>query len=324
MPEELDSSPKKHFLLIDAHALIYRAFHAFPALTTPKGQLVNAVYGFTRHILVAIRDYQPDYIAVCFDHKGKTFRHADFVEYKAQRAPMPDELKQQIPLTKQVVETLNIPLFSVEGYEADDLIGTLARQIEEHSETQNVMTVIVTGDRDAFQLVDDNTHVWLPGRGKGQEDTEYNSAAVKTRMGVLPSQIIDLKALMGDASDNIPGVTGVGEKTATKLITEFETLEKVYAAVKMVTEGTMPDASSALAKKSLLDKLVTGKDSAFLSQKLATIDRYTPVQLEPENCRVYKYDKEAAQKLFEELGFKSLLKLLPADEFELDIQGALF
>ncbi len=310
--------PRTYFLVIDAHALIHRAYHAFPNLATHSGQLVNAVYGFTRHILVAIRDYKPEYIAVTFDRKP-TNRLENFAEYKAHRAPMPDDLRPQIQICKDVVRTLNIPQFEVEGYEADDLIGTLTSHIDDCGDPE-LMTVIVTGDRDAFQLVNECVHVWLPGRGKGHEDKEYDEEAVLARMSVRPDQIVDLKALMGDASDNIPGVKGVGEKTAIKLIQEFDSLEKLYQAV----ESEKFSAESSLSKKSLLTKLAADRDSAFLSQKLATIDRHAPIEFDLPACRVAQYDKAKATKMLEEFDFKSLINLLPADEFELSLQGALF
>ncbi len=310
-----------YFLLIDGHALIYRAFHAFPALSTKDGQLVNAVYGFTRHILTAIRDYQPKFIAVAFDHPKPTFRHTDFAEYKANRVAMPDELRPQVDIIKGVVKSLNIPQFELEGYEADDLIGTLSVQIT--GTPSEMMTIIVTGDRDAFQLVNDSTHVWLPGRGKLQVDKEFDREAVKLKMGVYPEQIVDLKALMGDASDNIPGVKGVGEKTAVKLIQTFESLEQIYQAVERWQAGERGELVTML-KDSLVDKLVADKDSAIMSQQLATIDRQVPIELALDDCRVAGYDKHTAAELLESLDFKSLVKLLPPDEFELGIQSALF
>lgn len=310
-----------YFLLIDGHALIYRAYHAFPALANHKGVLVNAVYGFTRHILTAIATYEPLYIAVAFDHPQKTFRHEDFVAYKANRVEMPDDLKPQIEIIKEVVETFNIPRFELGGYEADDLIGTLTAQmvaLNAQSE-EKIMTLIVTGDRDSFQLVNEVTHVWMPGRGKGKDDLEYDREMVKQRMGVYPEQIIDLKALMGDASDNIPGVAGVGEKTATKLIQAYDTLEKIYAVV----EAGEVNKEAGLTPK-VAEKLLTGKENALLSQKLATIDQAAPVLLDLEACRVSSYDKDRARELLEELDFKSLIALMPADQFELDVQQALF
>jgi len=321
-------SRQPYFLIIDGHALIYRAYHAFPDLTSPNGQLVNAVYGFTRHVLTAIREYAPEYIAVTFDHRKPTFRHADFEEYKANRVKMPDDLIPQIDIIKEVVTTLNFPIFELEGYEADDLIGTLTTQIAGLNQEQKkeIIALIVTGDRDSFQLVNETTHVWLPGRVKNQPDTEYDWAGVCQRMQVCPEQIVDLKALMGDASDNIPGVPGVGEKTAIKLLQTFDSLEKIYALVdggETAMAELTPDQKAVL-KTTLVTKLAAGKESAFLSQKLAQIDRAVPVNLDLEACRVSAYDKQAPKMLLESLGFKSLLTLLPADEFELDVQAALF
>lgn len=313
-----------YFLLIDGHALIYRAYHAFPALSTREGVLVNAVYGFTRHILTAIRTYEPKYIAVTFDTPKPTFRHTDFAEYKANRAQMPDDLIPQIQVIKDVVTTLNIPRFELGGYEADDLIGTLTAQIAalDEQKHEHIMSLVVTGDRDSFQLVDDHTHIWLPGRGKGQDDLEYDREGVKKRMGVYPEQIVDLKALMGDASDNIPGVAGVGEKTATRLIQEYGTLEKVYEMAEAF--DAKQSVKGAVLTPRVVEKLLADKESAFMSQKLARIDRAAPVVLDLEACKVSGYDKEAAHLALENLGFKSLQQLLPADEFELTIQDTLF
>lgn len=310
-------------MIIDGHALIYRAFHAFPDLTTKEGQLVNAVFGFSRNVLTAIRDYQPTFIAVAFDHHGPTFRHKDYVEYKANRQAMPETLRPQIEIVKKVVTALNIPQFSVEGFEADDLIGTMSCQLRDLQESQNLMTLIVTGDRDTFQLVNNCTHVWLPGRGKGQLDKEYDAEAVNERMGVLPEQIVDLKALMGDASDNIPGVKGVGEKTAVKLMQAFGSLANLYTAVDQWVAGNQSVGQGVL-KETLVQKLVSDKANALLSQQLATIDCSSPVKLSLEDCRVSSYDKEGALALFEEMDFKTLKALLPPDEFELGVQNALF
>ncbi len=309
-----------HFLLIDGHALIYRAYHAFPPLTDPSGRLVNAVYGFTRHVLTAIREYEPEYLAVTFDHHGPTFRHAKFDKYKANRVAMPDDLIPQIDIIKDVVKTLNFPQFELEGYEADDLIGTLSKQIEavnDQTRGEDINTIIVTGDRDSFQLVSEQTHVWLPGRGKGTVDTEYDRDGVKSRMGVYPEQIVDLKALMGDASDNIPGVAGIGEKTACKLIVEFGSLAKVYETVDSGQVGAVMTAR-------IREKLVTDKENALLSQKLAQIDRVVPISLDLPACKVSSYDKQTARELMESLEFKSLVSLLPPDDFELNVQSALF
>ncbi|MBU0978587.1 MAG: 5'-3' exonuclease H3TH domain-containing protein [Patescibacteria group bacterium] len=318
------TSNRDEFLLVDGHAIIYRAYHAFPELTDPKGQLVNAVYGFARILLVAIRDFDPEYIAVCFDSKAKTMRAEEHDFYKANRPEMPDDLKPQIEKVSQLVTALNIPQFAVSGYEADDLIGTLAKQNalpEVQSQVKNgLLTVIVTGDKDLLQLVDDLTHVWLPRRSRTQTALEYDTHLVKERMGVRPDQIADLKALMGDASDNIPGIKGVGQKTAVKLLQKFETLGKIYDRLARLELGE----SDELIKGALLEKLTTGKSQAYLSRELAQIKTNSPISTTLEACRVVGYDKTQAVKLFQQLGFFSLIKLLPKDEFEQGVQTALF
>lgn len=312
---------RSHFMIVDGHGVIYRAYHAFPPLTSPEGMLVNAVYGFARILLTAIDQYSPEYIAVAFDHKKPTLRAQEYAEYKAHRPKMPDDLRAQIDIVKEVVTALNIPQFELEGYEADDLIGTVTqRVIGEHR--NDVMNLIVTGDKDLLQLVDDDTHVWMPARGKFVADKEYDSAGVKEKMGVEPKQIPDLKALMGDTSDNIPGVQGVGPKTAAQLITTFGSLEKVYERVTELQAD--PAQKDSLIKGGLFDKLVKDVENAALSKKLATIERNVPIEFKLEPCLVSDYDKTIVIDLFTKLDFKSLIPLLPEDAFEAGVQDALF
>ncbi|MDA1079141.1 MAG: hypothetical protein O2840_00400 [bacterium] len=311
----------KTFVLIDSHALIYRAYHAFPNLTAPDGTLVNAVYGFSRSVLVAIRDLKPTYIAATFDSKGKTKRAEAYTEYKAHRMAMPDDLIPQIALVKDVVSALNIPQFSQDGIEADDLLGTITQQVEQQH--PDVRSIIVTGDKDIFQLVSEKTHAWLPGRGRGSLDTEYDEDEVLKKMGVPVSQIIDLKALMGDSSDNIPGVKGVGPKTARQLLERYHSLAGIYKRVDELLAGDAPSADEVLVG-SVFKKIAQDREMAFLSQKLATIDRAVPIDFALEPCAVSEYNKEAASTLFEKFNFKSLHGLLPKDTFELSIQKALF
>lgn len=325
--ENQPASKKQMVVLIDGHALIYRAFHAFQDLTAPDGTPINAVYGFCRIILTVIKELEPEYILVAFDHHQPTFRHTEYLGYKANRAEMPDELRPQIQKIKDFITAFNIPQFILPGYEADDLIGTISRQLEMRpiGAQPELLTMIVTGDRDAFQLVTDRTHVWMPGRSKPvrTHDTEYDPEGVKKKMGVRPDQIVDLKALMGDASDNIPGVAGIGEKTAIKLLTEFDTLENIY---KTIADENLIIGSSShpTLKGGLLKKLAEGHQDALLSKRLAQIDRESPITLELDQCRLASYRKADVLKMFEELNFKSLISLLPADEFELEVQGALF
>lgn len=307
---------RKKFLLVDGHALIYRSFFAFPkSFVSPTGQMVNAVYGFSRILLTAIRTIQPLYMAVTFDHPAPTNRAKDFEFYKINRPSMPEELRPQIEIIRQVVTALNIPQFQLEGYEADDLIGTINHLVEERDRT--LLTVIVTGDQDMFQLVDNDTHVYLPARGKDKEAVQYDATLVKEKIGVRPDQVADLKGLMGDSSDNIPGVKGIGPKTAVGLIDRFGTLEKVYEAVDAkVADPVLTD--------SVMAKLTIDRQNALLSKELATIMRAAPIQFTLEDCTVTHYDKETVVSFFNEFNFKSLLSLLPRDEFETSVQEALF
>ncbi len=277
-------------VLIDGHALAYRAFHALPEdMKTAQGELTNAIYGFTSMLLSVLRDEQPTHIAVTFD-KGRTFRHDMYADYKAHRAKMPDEMRSQMARVRQVVETLGIPVFEREGYEADDLLGTLARQAGE----QGVDTLIVTGDMDLLQLVDEHTLV-LTSRWRFSDTVVYNLEGVKRRYGLPPAQLIDLKAIMGDKSDNIPGVRGVGEKTGVKLLKQYGSLEAIYEHLDEV-------------QTRFRNKLEAERDLAFLSRRLATIVRDAPVQLDLDSCRVCSFDREPVLALFRELEFRSLVE----------------
>ncbi len=275
-------------VLIDGHALAYRAFHALPEdMKTAQGELTNAIYGFTSMLLNVLRDEQPTHIAVTFD-RGRTFRHDMYADYKAHRAKMPDEMRSQMARVRQVVETLGIPVFEREGYEADDLLGTLARQAGE----QGVDTLIVTGDMDLLQLVDEHTRV-LTSRWRFSDTVVYDLEGVKRRYGLPPAQLIDLKAIMGDKSDNIPGVRGVGEKTGIKLLKQYGSLEVIYEHLDEV-------------QTRFRNKLEAERDLAFLSRRLATIVRDAPVQLDLDSCRVRSFDREPVLALFRELEFRSL------------------
>jgi DNA polymerase-1 len=331
--EEAQSRPI--FLLFDGHAVIYRAFYALPKLTDPRGRVVNAVFGFTRIVLSAIKDFQPKYLTVTFDHPEPTFRHQQYEEYKAHRPEMPEQLQPQIPLVKQVTAALNIPQFEQKGYEADDLIGTISHKIDYEPESiganPDLLTIIVSGDRDIFQLVDNNTHVWVPGRS-GRASREYDAAAVQDKLGVRPDQVVDMKALMGDSSDNIPGIKGIGPKTAVKLLKRYDNLDQLYRQVAEVAAAQSNSSSRLkasantrpLLKGSLLKKLQQGKKQALLSRELAQIKRDVPLELDLEQCQVESYDKNQAVQLLQELNFQSLISELPNDQFESEVQASLF
>ncbi len=290
----MPNKPKK-LILIDGNALIHRAFHALPPLTTKKGELVNAVYGFSSTLLSVVEQFQPDYVAASFDLAGPTFRHEEFADYKAHRQKAPDELYAQIPLVKKVVETFNIPIYEKAGFEADDVIGTLANQAQQQKE--NIETIIVTGDMDALQLVNEKTKVFTMRRGLS-DSVLFDEKAVWEKYSFSPDQLRDFKGLRGDPSDNIPGVKGVGEKTATGLLKEFGTLEKVYENLDQV-------------KGSVHDKLQEDKAQAILSKKLATIDCQVDVKLDLPSAILHEFDRDKITALFRELNFFSLIKRLP-------------
>ena len=222
---------KKKLILIDGNAIIHRAYHALPPFTTKKGELVNAVYGFSSTLLSVIAEFKPDYVVASFDLAGKTFRHEKFEEYKATRVKGDDELYAQIPRVKEVVEAFNIPIYEKAGFEADDVIGTIATQIKKNN--SDIETIIVTGDMDTLQLVNDSTKVYTMRRGLS-DSLMYDEEKVFERYGLRPEQIIDYKSLRGDPSDNIPGVKGIGEKTAVTLLQEYTTLDGVYENIEKI------------------------------------------------------------------------------------------
>lgn len=305
-------------ILIDGNALLHRAYHAYPPLTSPKGELVNAVYGFSAMLLSVLEKLSPTHVAVAWDLEGPTFRKLEYDDYKANRGPMDEDLATQIDRTKEVVEGLNIPQYGVEGFEADDIIGTISRlafeknQKIKESKTQNdeVQVVIVTGDRDSLQLIKEKkVVVFLPIQNHHAQSVVFDEDKVKEVYGMDPKQIIDLKSLMGDASDNIPGVKGVGKVTATKLIQEFGSLTNIYKNI---------DNPSILPRVRTM--LVADKEMAEKSYLLAEISTKVPLKLNWEDCLLTNYDKTKIVALFEELNFKSLVAKLPKDSWEKDVQ----
>ena len=213
-------------VLIDGHSILNRAFYGLPDLTNAEGLHTNAVYGFLNILFKILEEEQADYLTVAFDRKAPTFRHQMYAEYKGTRKPMPEELRQQVPLMKEVLTAMDVPIVERDGYEADDIIGTLARRSEE----QGLFVSVISGDRDLLQLATDRIRIRIPKTKRtGTEIEDYNAKEVLEHYQVMPLQIIDLKALMGDTADNIPGLPGVGEKTATKLIVEYGSLENAKA-----------------------------------------------------------------------------------------------
>ena len=286
----------KKLILIDGNALMHRAYHALPPLTTKKGELVNAVYGFTSVLLKVIKELKPDYMVAAFDVAGGTFRDKIFEKYKAGRVKPDQEFYDQIPKIKNVVKVLNIPIIEKKGFEADDIIGTLAKQAAK----EKLETMIVTGDLDVLQLIDDSTKVYT--LRKGIKDTVvYDGKAVEARYGLTPAQIIDFKGLRGDPSDNIPGVKGIGEKGAIDLLKKFGSMEKIYEALE---KGKAKED----IKPKVKEKLIAQKNEALMSKELATIKRDVDVELDLAKAIWGDYDKDELNKLFKELEFYSLIE----------------
>ena len=341
----------KKLVLIDSNAIIHRAYHALPkSLSTRKGEMTNSVYGFAITLIKVLQDLKPDYIVASFDVAKKTFRHKEFAEYKAKRIKADQELYDQIPRVKQLLEAFNIPIYEKEGYEADDVIGTITSKIRnpkseilnkskiKNSNIQNNITIyIVTGDKDLFQLVDGNIYVYL--LKKGLKDIQIvDRKKIKEEYDLDPEDFIDLKALAGDPSDNIPGVPGVGPKTAIALLQQFDTLNNLYDKIgsslekvglisksEFLISNQIPNPNDEILKQiseeykikpRILKLLIENKEQAFLSQKLATIKLDVPVKFSLEDCRWGDYDKDEAKRFMEELNFQSLLKRFGGEEKE--------
>src|ERR1700736_1370413 len=284
---------RPRLVLIDGHSLVYRAFFALPSLTDREGRVVNAAYGFTSMLLLALQDH-PDYVLASFDLGGRTFRHEELAQYKATRRPTPPELSPQFPLTRDIVRAFGIPIYEVQGVEADDVIGTLATQARE----QGLHSTILTGDLDALQLVNDDVDVLTSKRGVS-ETILYTPQRVRERYGLEPIQTVDLKGLVGDVSDNIPGIRGIGEKTAIKLIQEFGSVESLVENRARVVPPKI---------KKLLDE---HWEQALLSKKMATIVLDVDVKLDLSHGSATDYRPDAARTIVAALGFRSLAARVP-------------
>lgn len=294
-------SEQKKLLLIDGNSITYRAFFALPPLSNSKGQFTNAAFGFTTMLLRLLQDEKPTHLVVAFDKGKSNFRHDVYAEYKGTRDKTPGELREQFPIVREILSSFDIEYVELEGYEADDLIGTLTKQAEE----QGYSSLVVTGDKDLLQIVSDNVTTMLTRKGISETE-KYGIAEIHEKYGLTPPQIIDLKGLMGDTSDNIPGIPGVGEKTALKLLAQYPSVEEVLA-----------HAEEAPGKK-LQEKLREHADSAMMSKELATILREVPLQVDLESYAFGGYDASKVRETFKALEFKSLLDRLPAGGVEVD------
>ncbi len=289
----------KKLLILDSNSIINRAFYGVRALSAPDGTPTNAIYGFLNILLKLLNDYKPDYILAAFDLKAPTFRHKMYSEYKANRKGMPDDLAAQMPIMKDILSYMNIPILQLEGYEADDIIGTVSRICTE----DGVSCLIATGDRDDLQLAGNGTTVILASTKSGQSVTElFDEVAVKEKYGVSPAEFVDMKALMGDTSDNIPGVKGIGEKTAAKLISQFSTIENMYENI-----------DTAQVSDKIKASLINEKDMAFLSKDLARIDVNVPISVDYDNSLITTDNDKFSPDLYNtllQLGLKSIIKKL--------------
>lgn len=292
--------PMSHLVIIDGHAVAHRAYHSIPPLTT-NGQPVNAIYGFYSMLLSALDSLKPDYLVVCLDSLGPTFRQSEFVGYRAKRKPTDSALVSQLPLIPQTLDVAKINYYALGGYEADDLIGTIAnkslKKITSKSKRHLISKVtIITGDKDLMQLVSDKVSLFVPVRGLS-ETKLFGPDEVKEKLGVNPNQVIDLKALMGDMSDNYPGIAGVGPVAATGLLQTYQNLDNIYQHLDDI-------------KSPLREKLIKDKDNAYLSQKLATLIINIPIKFTLKPAKFSAKNISGLENLFTEYNFKSLLSRL--------------
>lgn len=295
---------KKRLIIVDSNALLHRAFHALPPLKNKSGQPTGAAYGFLLTLFKAIDDLKVAYIVACFDTKGPTFRHEKFKDYKAHRPKTPEDIISQISITKGILEVLGIPVFAKEGVEADDLIATICNLVVKQDKDLDIY--ILSGDLDNLQLVKENIKVYT--LGKGIKDTVvYDRDKIKERFGISPSQIIDFKALVGDSSDNVPGVPGIGKKTAAEIIQEYGTIENLYSELS---------TNTAVLKPRIKESLISNKNSAFLAKELVEMKKDIPLQFSLETSKFGRFDLKKAEEKLKELDFNSLISRLPS--FQLD------
>ncbi len=288
---------KDILLLIDANSLIHRAFHALPPLTAPDGRPTGALYGLSSILLKILKERRPKYVAAAFDSPGPTFRDKEFAEYKATRPPTAETLVPQLEGAKELLKTFGVKTFELPGFEADDLVATLAKKF---GGTQNLQIIVLSGDLDVLQTVKgDEVVVEMPQKGISNT-TIYNDGAVRERFGVSPKELADYKGLVGDKSDNIPGVSGIGPKTASELIHEFGGIERIYEGLEQ----------GGIKNKRLEDKLSPAKETALLSKRLATLISDCPLEVGLDELEFKKVDKRALSHYFSELGFQSLVERL--------------
>ena len=304
----------KKLVAIDGNSIMNRAFYGIMnsrLLVTTDGTYTHAIYGFLSILFKLLNDEKPDYVCVTFDLKAPTFRHIKYDGYKATRKGMPDELRVQMPIIKEVLRAMNIPILELEGYEADDILGTLAKYGDEH----DIQVLLLTGDRDSLQLVSNNVTVRIPTTKMGTtESTDYTPEIVREKYGIEPVQFIQIKGLMGDTSDNIPGVPGVGEKTAFGLITRYHDIDTIYNALD---SGEELDG----VKGKLKEKLIENKDLAYLSKDLGTIFKEVPIEINLNELARKDFNKEQLYNLFLKLQFRNFIEKLGLNSVKNEIEA---
>ncbi len=294
----------KRMIILDSNSILHRAFHALPLLTTKNGEPINAVYGFLLILFKAIRELNPDYIVACFDFPAKTFRHQKFKEYKAKRPPISKDLASQIPKVKEVLNSLSIPIFEKEGFEADDLIATIAKKAE--SRVSEIF--VLTGDFDTLQIVNKKIRIFFLGK-KMKEPLIYTEKKVIAEFGILPKQIPDFKALVGDQSDNIPGVLGIGQKTAVEILRNYGDLETLYSQIEKEKK----------INEKIKKELIINKEKVFLSKNLAKLEDEVEIDFDLKKCNFGSFNPKVLQKVLERFEFYSLLKRIP--EITSEVKG---
>jgi len=290
---------KKRFVIFDANSVIQRAYHALPPLKTKKGELVNAIYGFLLVFLKILREFQPDYLAFCFDFPAPTFRHKKYKEYKITRPPTPKELVLQISKIKEILRAFKVPIFEKKGFEADDLIGTISLLTP-----NEVEVIIVSGDFDLLQLI--NSHIKVYLLRKGVKDVVlFDENLFKEKfLGLRPSQFLDFKTLKGDPSDNLPGIKGIGEKTALELLTNFVSIKNLYEEIEKKKEGSFE------FKPKIKEALLRFKSQVFLNKDLIEIKKDVPLDFTLQKCQKKEYDRKKVIQMFKDLEFESLIEKL--------------
>lgn len=280
------------FLILDSNSILYRAYHALPLLRTKEGTIVNAVYGFLLVFFKVIKEFDPSFIVACFDFPAKTFRHEKFKDYKAKRPPTPPDLIHQIFIVKEALKSFNVPFFEKEGFEADDLIGTIIKKAPSH-----LKKIIISGDSDLFQLLKNNVKIYFLKKGV-KNTTLYDEKKFREEYQIFPIQLVDFKSLVGDASDNVPGVKGIGKETALQLLKKYHSLENIYRQTK----------EKSFLSQEIVKKLMTNKKEVLLSKEILTINSNVPLDL---NLNKWYFNENEPFDFLKKLGFKTLIKRLP-------------